>query len=78
MIDHKTGDLGVTVEDEKTGKALNLAFKADPIEIYVSNPQNQPLDFSDIQVGDHLNIYTELDAHGREVPTDIYDTSRYE
>ena len=78
LIDHEKGLLGVSILNEVTNKDEKLSFKVDPDTVYVSNSLNQYLEFADIQVGDHLDIYSVVGADGTEEVTDILDGSRFE
>lgn len=76
LIDAKTGDFGVVYNDEETGREEKLAFKTDPNDVYLVDARNGLLDFSEIEVGDHLDIYVDKDPSGKETVTDITDSSR--
>ena len=76
LIDYDNGMLGVKLVDEKTNEETKLSFVIDPEEVNVATVQNQYLEFSDIQVGDHLDIYTEIGKDGKETVLDIIDYSQ--
>lgn len=73
LIDHDSGMLGVKIVDETTQAETKLSFVVDPEEVNVTTTQNQYLEFSDIQVGDFLDIYTEIGKDGKEMVLDIID-----
>lgn len=78
LVDHEKGLLGILAYDETTGKDEKVSFQVDPSEVFVTDALNQPIDFSDVREGDHVDIFTELDKEGREVVMDIADRSRLE
>ena len=78
LIDHQKGMLGIVVPDAKGGKEEKYSFQVDPKEVYVTNPMSQYLEFSDIAVGDRVDIYTSVDANGKETVIDIWDYDQVE
>lgn len=78
LIDHKAGLLGAQILNEETGKEEKHSFSLDPNDVYVVDSLNRPLEFTDIQVGDRVDIYSEIDAVGKETVIDIVDYSRFE
>ncbi len=78
LVDHAGGWLGVAVYDEETDAESKLSFRADPENVYVTNRLNHDLEFSALQVGDHVDLYTEPGRDGRETVTEIVAYDRYE
>ena len=76
LIDHKEGSLGVTITDEKTGVESKKALNVDIEEVYVSDPAGRDLDFEQVAVGDHVDLYALADKSGKERVVDIVDYSR--
>ncbi len=73
LIDHDKGLLGIKLIDEKTREEIKLSFVVDPEAVNVTTTQSQYLEFSDIQVGDYLDMYTEVGKDGKETVLDIID-----
>jgi hypothetical protein len=78
LVDHEKGLLGLIAYNELTDQEEKVSFRLDPLEVYVTDALNQPMDFSGVQAGDQVDIYTEIDQNGREVVADIVDRSRLE
>ncbi len=78
LIDHKAGLLGIQSLNEKTAAEEKHSFSLDPNDVYVVDSLNRPLEFTDIQVGDRVDIYSEIDSAGKETVIDIVDYSRFE
>ena len=78
LVDHKSGSLGIEYEDEKTGKMEKAAFTVDPDWADVSDAANQWIEFSKIQVGHRVDLFTEIDADGKEKVYQVIDRSTIE
>ncbi|MGH7198446.1 MAG: hypothetical protein ACREH5_06895 [Candidatus Omnitrophota bacterium] len=78
LIDHEAGLLGVQLFNEETGKEEKRSFRVDPNDVFVSDSLRRNLEFTDIEVGDRVDIYSETDAAGEETVIDIVDYSRFE
>lgn len=76
LIDHETGHLGIRMEgpDGET----KAAVKADPVRVQVLNTLNQELAFSDIQVGDQVDVVALPAGEGElENAVEILDYTRF-
>lgn len=78
LIEHKAGLLGIQYFNEASGSEEKHSFRVDPDDVYVADALNRPLEFTDVQVGDRVDIYSEIDASGKEAVIDIIDYSRFE
>ena len=78
LIDHTSGMLGVKQVDEGTAEEKKFSFIVDAEYAHVTNNVNQYLEFSDIAVGDSIDIYTEIDKNGKESVFEIVDYSQIE
>lgn len=78
LIEHKAGLLGIQYFDEATGAEEKHSFRVDPEDVYVADALNRPLEFTDVQIGDRVDVYSEIDASGKEAVIDIIDYSRFE
>lgn len=77
LLDHDTGMIGVTLETP-SGQTEKKSFQVDPKNVYVTNPLNHNLDWSQVQVGDHIDIYAVIGEDGRETVADIIDYNRFD
>lgn len=77
LIDTPTNMLGISFVDEKTKKEEKHSFKIDPKTVYVTNQLNQYLEFSNIQVGDYVDVSSQIDAAGTETVVEIVDYNRF-
>lgn len=79
LIDHASGLLGISYEDEEAGaKPQKASFKINLNEVYVTNTLSHNLEFSQVLVGDHVDVLTLVDASGHETVTDIVDYNRFD
>ncbi len=79
LIDPRTGALGVLYTDEITGQQEKKAFLVNFKEADIFNHLNQELEFSKIEVGHQLDIFTETDLKGgAEKIVEILDRSYVE
>ena len=76
LIDHEAGLLGVQFFNEGTGKEEKHSFRVDPNGVFVSDSLNKDLEFTDIQLGDRVDIYSEISASGETV-IEVVDYSRF-
>ena len=73
LIDPKTGMIALSWTNEETQKEEKLSFKVDLDQVDVTNPLNQYLEFSNISVGDHVDIVTIKPQDGKETVVEILD-----
>src|SRR3989338_6261050 len=73
LIDPKSGMIGLSWLNEETQKEEKLSFQVDPESVDVSNALNQYFEFSNISIGDHVDIITVRDASGKETVVEIVD-----
>ena len=73
LIDSQKGYLGISYENEETGKQAKQAFKVNENEASVRDVLNHYSDFSAIKFGDRVDIYTQIDSKGKETVYDILD-----
>ena len=78
LVDHEAGLLGVQFINEETGKEEKYSFRVDVKGVFVADSLSRDLEFTDIQVGDRVDIFSETDAAGKETVMDIVDYSRFE
>lgn len=78
LINPKDGMLGVNHVDEKTQQNERLSFQVDLKEVLVTNQFNQSLEFSEIAVGDRVDIFTEKGRGGKDNVTTIVDYNKFE
>lgn len=78
LIDPPTGMLGISMENETTRAQEKYSFKVDPQKTDITNPANDYLEFTDISIGDHMDIYTVVNANGKEEVVEIYDYNAVE
>ena len=76
LIDHMSGFIGVLLEGESDESRKKMTFRADPTQVYVTDLRGKPLDFTDVQVGDTVELYTHLDEDSHEVVLDIVNYNR--
>jgi hypothetical protein len=75
LVDHDSGMLGVSFEDDQ-GVEQKLSFRVDTASVDVTNPMNHELSFSQIQVGDHVDVFCEVLPDGTERVIQIWDYNR--
>lgn len=73
LVDAKSGMIGLSWQEEGSLKEEKLSFKVDTDKVDVTNPQNQYLEFSNISVGDHMDVVTIKDQNGKETAVEILD-----
>lgn len=78
LIDPKAGMIGLSWTNEETQKEEKLSFKVDPDKVDVTNPLNQYLEFSNISVGNHVDLVTIKDQNGKEKLVEIMDLNAAE
>ena len=78
LIDHERGLLGVQYYDEASDSIKKKSFEVNVIEVYVTNPLNQYLDFLDVKVGDKIDLFTLVGDDGKESVFDIIDYTHFE
>ena len=78
LIDVPSGMLGVEIEDELTHLKRKLSFLVNSKDVYVTNPMNQNLEFSNIRPGDRIDFIVSVNKDGKEEVTDITDYNQVE
>ena len=78
LIDASSGMLGVEIEDSGTQAKKKLSFYVNPANVYVTNPINQILEFSNVRPGDQVDLVVSMGKDGKEWVTDITDYNRFE
>ena len=66
LVDPKAGLLGVLFTNDDNGEPEKLSFRVDPADVQVVNKQNRFLDFSEILVGETLDLYVIVGPDGKE------------
>ena len=78
LVDASSGLLGVEMEDEQTHVKQKLSFPVNLKNVYVTNPTNQNLEFSNVTPGDKVDLVVSLGKDGKEEVTDITDYNQVE
>ncbi len=77
LIDPVEGHLGIEMPDPNGGaETKKYSFRVNVQEVDVTNPMNQELQFSDIQVGDSVDLSVHVSPDGQETVYEIWDYNR--